>query len=92
MPVLTSNNETELWENGTFNMGALGLLRAVFIYNGKNFYLRVGTEQCRIKLPQFKRETVQVSGKGISSYIYTEFGSKNRQEGFDSNKKVVPQY
>ena len=44
-PVLTSNNETELWESGTLNMDTPnGLLRAVFFYNGKIFCLRGGTE------------------------------------------------
>ena len=95
-PVLTAGNEVKLWECGTLNMDTpKGLLRAVFFYNGKNFCLRGGAEQRGLKLSQLKRETVEVSGKNVSSYVYTEFGSKNRQGGFNSlnsDNKVVRQY
>jgi len=36
-PVLSRDNETELWESGVLSMDTpKGLLRAVFFYNGKN--------------------------------------------------------
>ena len=44
---------------------------------------------------EFVRETVVVDGKHIGSYSYTEFGSKNRQGGFDMlnmQNKVVQQH
>jgi len=95
-PVLTKSNEEELWKHGTLNMDKpKGLLRALFFYNGKNYCLRGGTEQRGLKLSQLKRETVQVDGKNMSDYVYTEFGSKNRQWGFNSlnyGNKIVCQY
>ena len=46
-------------------------------------------------MSQFQREVTVVEGKEVSCYIYTEFGSKNRQGGFATlnlENKVVRQY
>ena len=74
---------------------AIGLLRAVFFYNGKNFCLRGGQEQRNLKLSQIHKETGTVDGRQLSLYVYCEFGSKNRQGGLSSlnlQNKVVHQY
>ena len=71
------------------------LLRAVFLYNGKNFCLWGGAEQHNLKLSQFQREVTIVEGQEVSGYIYTEFGSKSRQGGFTNlnlENKVVRQF
>ena len=72
-----------------------GLLRAVFFYNGKNFCLRGGKEQRGLKFSQLKREHRNVDGMERICYVYSGFGSKNRQGGFNSlnlDNKVVYQY
>ena len=46
-------------------------------------------------MSQFQREVAVVEGQEIGCYVYTEFGSKNRQGGFKSfhiENKVVCQY
>ena len=53
-------------------------------YNGKNFCLCGGQEQRNLRLSQLKRDTSHIDGKEVSSYVYEEFGSKNRQGGFGS--------
>ena len=73
----------------------VGLLRAIFFYNGKKFCSRGGQEQRNVKLSQFKRQTSVVNGKELASYTYTEFGSKNRQGGFsflNQHNKIVQHY
>ena len=54
----------------------VGLLNAVFFYNGKNFCLQGGAEHRNLKISQLKRETTIVDDKEVSCYVYTEFGSK----------------
>ena len=94
--VLSGDDEKKLWDTKVLNLETpTGLLRAVFFYNGKNFCLRGGVEQRNLKLSQFQREVKVVEGREVSCYIYTEFGSKNRQGGFNSlhlENKVVCQY
>ena len=72
-----------------------GLLQVVFFYNGKNFCLRGGKEQWGLKFSQLKREHSNVDGMEWICYVYSEFGSKNFQGGFNSlnlDNKVVYQY
>lgn len=60
-----------------------------------NFCLRGSQEQRHLKLSQLKRETSLIDGTEVSSYIYQEFGSKNRQGGFGSlnlHNKIVRQH
>ena len=59
----------------------IGLLHAVFFYDGKNFCLRGGAEQRNLKLSQFQRDVTIVEGQEVSCYIYMEFGSKIGKEG-----------
>lgn len=59
----------------------VGLLRAVFFYNGKNFCLRGGIEHRNLKFSQLQRESIMIDGKSVESYVYCEFGSKNNQGG-----------
>lgn len=96
VPVFTAENEARLWDTKVLSMDTpKGLLRAVFFYNGKNFCLRGGAEQRGLKISQFHREIVQVDGRNVCSYVYYEFGSKNRQGGFNSlnsDNKSVRQY
>lgn len=93
-PVL-SKDEDELWKKVLDLDSPKGLLRAVFFCNGKNFCLRGGQEQRNLKISQLKRETIVVDGKEVHSYVYKEFGSKNRQGNFSSlnlQNKIVRQH
>ena len=61
----------------------------------KNFCLRGGQEQRNLRLSQWKRDTSLIDGIEVNSYVYQEFGSKNRQGGFGSlnlQNKIVRQY
>jgi len=45
-PVISVNEEDKLWASGMLSMDSpIGLLKAVFFYNGKHFCLRGGQEQ-----------------------------------------------
>ena len=94
--VLGPEEEKKLWDTGVINLSTpVGLLRAVFFYNGKNFCLRGGAEQRNLKISQFHRQTCIVEGKSVGVYEYHEFGSKNRQGGFNNlnvENKVVKQF
>ena len=92
--VLSQEQENQLWEKRIFDLNTpVGLLRAIFFYNGKNFCSRGGQEQRNLKLSQFKRKTSVVNGKELASYTY--IGSKNRQGGFsflNQHNKIVQHY
>ena len=94
--VLSQCDEDTLWDKKVLDVDTpKGLLRAVFFYNGKNFCLRGGQEQRNLRLSQLKRDTSYIDGKEVSSYVYEEFGSKNRQGGFGSlnlHNKIVRQH
>ena len=76
-PVLSNHEEGKLWESGVIGLDTLiGLLKAVFCYNGKNFSLHGQEEHHSLRISQFKRETTVVNGNTFSSYVYEEFGSK----------------
>ena len=84
-PVLTQLEEDKLWESRVLNLNTpLGVLRAVFFYNGKSFCLRGGKEQRGLKLSQITKSVKSVGGENVSCYTYREFGSKNCQGGFSS--------
>ena len=81
----TKEDENILWEQGVLGTRSpASLLRAVFLYNGKNFCLRGGEEHRSLKLSQFT--------KTQNGYVYTENASKNRQGGISQvrlkNKRV----
>ena len=66
-PVINPDDERKLWTTGVLNLSTpIGLLRAVFFYNGKNFCLRGWQEQRNLRLSQVHRETSIVDGKGLS--------------------------
>ena len=66
-PVMNPDDEKKLWTSGVVNLTIpIGLLRAVFFYNEKNFCLRGRQEQCNLKLSQVRRETSIVDGKELS--------------------------
>ena len=91
--MLGPEEEKKLWDTGVLNLSTL--LQAVFFYNGKNFCLRGGAEQCNLKISQFRQQTCIVEGKSVGVYEYHEFGSKNRQGGFNNlnvENKVVRQF
>ena len=94
--VLSVTEEDGLWESGVMGLDTpVGLLNAVFFYNGKKFCLRGGAEHRNLKLSQIKKEITVVDGKMVNSYVYQEFGSKNNQGGFSSlnlQNKVVKQH
>ena len=57
--------------------------------------MRGGQEQRSLRLSQLKRETSLIDGTEVGSYVYQEFGSKNRQGGFGSlnlHNKIVRHY
>jgi len=95
-PVVSSDQKEILWTKKILDLDTpIGLLRAVFFFNGKNFCLRGGQEQRNLKISQLSWETVVVDGKQIGCYTYMEFGSKNRQGGIRSlnlENKVVKQF
>ena len=95
-PALSQSEEDKLWDTGVINLDSPnGLLRAVFFYNGKNFFLRGGIEHHNLKFSQLQREIVMIDGKSVTSYVYSEFGSKNNQGGYASlnlQNKVVRQH
>jgi len=62
------------------------LQRTVFFYSGKNFILRGGEEQRRVKPPQL------ICKKNPDPCVYVETGSKNRSGGLNVGNKVVPIY
>ena len=65
-PVLSIDDEDELWKK-VFDLDSpKGLLRAVFLCNGKNFCLHSGQEQRNLKISQLKRESIVVSGKNYT--------------------------
>ena len=86
----------KLWECGVVSLDTpVGLLNAVFFYNGKKFCLRGGAEHRYLKLSQIRKEVTVADTKTVNSYIYQEFGSKNNQGGFSSLNlwnKVVKQH
>ena len=89
-PEITKEEENRLWEKGVLGVSTpLGLLRAVFYCNGKNFCLRGGQEHRRLKISQLSRSS------NPDRYVYTENGSKNHSGGFMQlrvENKVVPIY
>ena len=67
--VFSSDDEKKLWDTNVLNLETpIGLLRAVFFYNGKNFCLRGGAEQCNLKLSQFQTEVTIVEGQEVGCY------------------------
>ena len=94
--VLTDQDEEKLWNTGALDPETpQGLLNCVFFLNGKNFCLRGGAEHRDLKISQLQREYVQLEGKPLVRYTYTEFVSKNRSGGLKQirqSNKVVHQY
>ena len=73
---ITNEEEDLLWASGALNVSTpMGLLRAVFFYNGKCFCLRGGQEHRDLKLSQLERLS------DPDRYVYRENSSKNRQGG-----------
>ena len=71
--VLSADNEKKLWDTNVMNLKtpiAIGLLHAVFFYNGKNFCLRGGAKQCNLTLSQFQREVTIVEGQKVLVAIF----------------------
>ena len=86
------SDEQQMWQNEVIGIHSpLALLRAVFIFNGKNFCLRGGKEQKELKLSQIQRGFDEELGKAY--YTYVENGSKNLR-GCDLHikNKTVRQY
>ena len=48
----------------------IGLLSAVFFYNGKKVCLQGGAEQPDLKLSQLQRDVTIVEGQEVSCYNY----------------------
>ena len=95
-PVLSQDEESILWKKVVLSLdNPVGLLNAVFFYNGKNFCLRGGAEHRNLKISQLRRETTIIGDKEVSCYIYSEFSSKTNQGGLASlnqKNKIVRQY
>uniref|UniRef100_A0A1X7T9L7 Uncharacterized protein n=1 Tax=Amphimedon queenslandica TaxID=400682 RepID=A0A1X7T9L7_AMPQE len=85
---ISKEEEDQLWKSGVLNVTSpLGLLRAVFYYNGKCFCLRGGEEHRQLKISQFQRL------QNPNRYVYSENSSKNRPGGLLQtylSHKVVP--
>ena len=83
-PVITANQEAQLWETGTVGIHSPeALLNAMFFYNGKNFCLRGVSEQQELRFNQIhmlrKPRSIQ----------YCEHGSKNNQGGLQEQRLTV---
>ena len=96
---MSYDEEEQLWVKGVFSTSSpLGLLRAVFFYNGLNFALRGGEEHRQLKLSQLRFDTVpdpQCPGETNEIVEYREHGSKNRPGGrhqLNLDNKTVVQY
>ena len=73
---ISPEEEELLWTSKVLNVDTpLGLLRAVFFYNGKCFCLRGGQEQRELKISQLERL------HDPERYLYRENSSKNRKGG-----------
>ena len=73
---ISREEEELLWSTGVLNnCTPMGLLRAVFFYNGKVFCLRGGQEHRCLKLSQLERL------HNPERYLYRENSSKNRKGG-----------
>ena len=69
--VVSYKEEEELWTKGVLtSTSPMGLLRAVFFYNGLNFVLRGGEEHRRLKISQLQFNTVSDPDKPGQS-VYT---------------------
>lgn len=83
--IISWSEEEILWEKGVVDRKTpLGLLNAVFYYNGINFVLRGGQEHRDFKISQLKFYSVEnpeKPTKKLEVVEYTEFGSKNRPGG-----------
>ena len=86
--IISKKEEQELWEKNVLGVDTPeSLFRAVFYYNGKNFYLRGGKEHRALKLSQIVRH------HNPAHYVYTENGSKNHSGSFNQlhvESKSVP--
>ena len=86
--ILTKEEEGRLWGSGVLNSSnPMGLLRAVFFLNGKNFCLRGRDEHRNLRISQMRRYY------NPHKYVYTENASKNRQGGLKQlriENKSVP--
>ena len=87
---ISMDEEDLLWKSEVLNVGTpLGLLRAVFFYNGKCFCLRGGQEHRDLQLSQLKRLYCP------DRYMYYENTSKNRKGGLSElqlEHKSFPSY
>ena len=71
--VLSDDDEEKLWISGVLNPDTpQGLMNCVFFLNGRNFCLIGGIEQRELKFSQLVREVVNVDGKLLVRYTYTE--------------------
>jgi len=95
-PALTPSEEDTLWSKGIIGFdNPTSLLNAVFLYNGKNFCLRGGTEHQNLQLSRVKMEMTMAQGETVACYVYRESGSKNNQGGATSlnqKTKTMRQY
>ena len=74
---ISREEEELLWSTGILNnCTPMGLLRAVFFYNGKVFCLRGGQEHRCLKLSQLERL------HNPERYLYRENSQKIEKEGF----------
>ena len=56
-PVLSTDEEDALWSKGVLSLdNPIGLMNAVFFYNGKKFCLGGGNEHWNLQLPQFRKD------------------------------------
>ena len=80
-PVLSPSDEDQLWKSGILNLHSpIGLLRAIFFYNGMNFCLCGGQEHRNWKLSQITHDVVPVNGQ-LESDLFTKKMGQNRGGG-----------
>ena len=94
--IISTSQEQHLWMSNTFNDETpLGIINAVFYYNGINFVLRGGVEHRKLTIEQFFFDCEENEGEILEYVEYTEFGSKNRPGGtkqLNMDNKMVHHY
>ena len=80
------DEDKKLWQSGGLDPETpQGLL---YFLNGKNLCLRGGAEHCDLKISQLQRDVVQLRGKSVVRYTYTELVLKNRAGGLKQIKQA----
>ena len=90
MTSITPEQENQLWEQGILGTDSpFKLLRAVFYYMSRVFFIKGATKHRYLRFSQFKRET----NPDRYTYVAAESGPKNKKpHGIQMNSNFSPVY